>query len=52
MENNLKLNFENYLNEKNLTNSQKKIKESNFEFEGLKIVFEIFFANCLSFSFS
>ena len=31
MENNLKLNFENYLNEKNLTNSQKEIKESNFD---------------------
>ena len=27
MENNIKLNFENYLNEKNLTNSQKEIKE-------------------------
>jgi Fe-S cluster assembly protein SufD len=31
MENNLKLNFEDYLNEKNLTNSQKEIKESNFD---------------------
>ena len=31
MENNIKLNFENYLNEKNFSNSQKEIKEVNFD---------------------
>ena len=31
MENNIKLNFENYLNEKNFSSSQKKIKEVNFD---------------------
>ena len=31
MENNLKLNFEDYLNEKNLTNSQKERKESKLD---------------------
>ena len=30
MENNIKLNFENYLNEKNFSNSQKEIKEISF----------------------
>ena len=30
MENNIKLNFENYLNEKNFSNSQKEIKEKSF----------------------
>ena len=31
MENNIKLNFESYLNEKNFTSSQKEIKEINFD---------------------
>jgi len=31
MENNIKLNFENYLNEKNFSSSQKEIKEVNFD---------------------
>ncbi len=31
MENNIKLNFENYLNEKNFSSSQKEIKEDNFD---------------------
>ena len=31
MENNIKLNFENYLNEKNFSSSQKEIKENNFD---------------------
>ena len=31
MENNIKLNFENYLNEKNFSNSQKEIKEISFK---------------------
>src|SRR6056300_531809 len=30
MENNIKINFENYLNKKNFSSSQKEIKESNF----------------------
>ena len=31
MENNIKINFENYLNKKNFSSSQKEIKESNFD---------------------
>ena len=30
MENNIKINFENYLNKKDFSSSQKEIKESNF----------------------